>query len=355
MAHDSPSPSRWAFLRRDSSLSLWLGGPSEQEEAAHGLQREGSNTSALSRRWSSAAAGGLGQSREGGPVPSPDAARRGASSVSPRPDARYVGRASSGSIRGARSASVTALPAAPPVPSDEQDRIQYGGRSSGSGSSRGARSPALTVAAPPVPSDEQGRIQYGGRTSSSSSTGWGLLRRLSSTFASPAVEVPDGAASAQNVTSPTGGLGFFGSVSATFLGRSSGSGSTAGGSAWTEAVTKRDAISSPEDYALQHMGIKSAEFKPTALHRIKDMARLFQSLQDSGTVRLIAAGPGRTNSIFGFERIYVDEIADFSQAFARLVTEDRDRCWHANGRKTITCPTSPCYELVLYYVVLYIV
>ena len=359
MAHDSPSP-KWAFLRPDSSLSRWLGRPSEQEETAHGLQRESSNASpassvlGLSRVWSSAA------------VPSPDAVRRGAPSVSPRPDAGYVGRASSGSIRGARSASVPALVAAPPVPSDGQGRIQYGGRSSGSGSgrSRVARSPVFTVAASPVPSDEQGRIRYGGRTSSSSSTGYsGLLHRLSSTFGTRAVEVPDGAASAQDVASPTGGLGFFRSVSATFFGRSSGSGSTAGGGSGSrpEAVTKRDedtprrraqAIISLEDYVLQHMGIKTAELKPTALHRIKEMAHLFASLQDSGTVRLIAAAPGRTNSIFGFEQIIVEEISDFSQAFARMVTEDRKRCWHANGRKTIACPTTPCYELV-YCIILY--
>ena len=388
------------LLRRESSLfGRWLGGSSEQEDGAQAAQpvqqessfdfgRLTSNASSvfgLTRLWSSAGGGQVGyvgrsssDSSRSGRVSSAPGSSRGGGRIG------YVGRASSGSSQGGRASStsswlnlgdgswsptssgifgrrLSSAVAAPPLP-DEEGRVRYAGPTSGSSPGRASSGSPSRRASAGIPAPS---VQEQSPTQGPPGTGLGLFRRLSSAFAAPAVEVPDGAAGQPpDVASPTGGLGFFKSVSFSWPSmaageRGLGSGGAAkmdedparpvaGGAAGDGEALGLDCqdVCSLEDYCLRHMGIQAADLKPTAVLRIKDMARLFRSLQSSGIVRLIAAGQGRPDCIFGFERILVEEIANFSEAFAHMVQEDRSHCWHANGRKTITHPTTPCYELV---------
>ena len=34
------------------------------------------------------------------------------------------------------------------------------------------------------------------------------------------------------------------------------------------------------------------------------------------------------------------------QHFTMMVRQDLNRCWHANGRRNLSHPTSPCYEIL---------
>jgi len=101
-----------------------------------------------------------------------------------------------------------------------------------------------------------------------------------------------------------------------------------------------------ELYCQKNMGIKPEDLKPTAMDRIKDLSALFRSLEDKGIVRLEPASPGSVNSIFGFQRIFVVDCTEFNREVKEMVQADRNRCWHANGKRNLVQPTLPCYELL---------
>lgn len=105
-------------------------------------------------------------------------------------------------------------------------------------------------------------------------------------------------------------------------------------------------VYSLQEYCSGYMGIHSKDLKPTALARMQDLAQLFRVMACSGIIRLSAAPAGRVDSIFGFERLIVDEVAAFHENFASMVCADRNRCWHANGRRTFAHSTGPCYEIL---------
>ena len=101
-----------------------------------------------------------------------------------------------------------------------------------------------------------------------------------------------------------------------------------------------------EEYCWRQMGIKSADLKPNAVTRIQDLFVLFRSLEDRGIVRLEPAAAGRLNSIFGFERIFVEDVQEFNREFADMVQADHQRCWLTNGKRSLVQPTLPAYELL---------
>ena len=101
-----------------------------------------------------------------------------------------------------------------------------------------------------------------------------------------------------------------------------------------------------EEYCLQNMSIEPRDLKPTALVRIQDLAQLFRVMASKGIIRLTDAQPGHVNSIFGFENIFVHDIGNFNEHITAMVREDRQHCWHANGRRNLLQPTSPCYEIL---------
>ena len=101
-----------------------------------------------------------------------------------------------------------------------------------------------------------------------------------------------------------------------------------------------------EEYCWRQMGIKSADLKPNAVMRIQDLFVLFRSLEDRGIVRLEPAAAGRLNSIFGFERIFVEDVNEFNKEFADMVQADHQRCWLTNGKRSLVQPTLPAYELL---------
>ena len=146
-----------------------------------------------------------------------------------------------------------------------------------------------------------------------------------------------------------------------------------------------------ERYLLAHCHIRAVDLKPNALARLHDLRELLQVLEAQAIVRCIctaddeasptvttggkspveAAGRRREpradarkreatsaaaraatatsrplQSIFGFTTLVVDEIGDFNEAITRMVGEDMRRCWHANGRRILSSPTSTVYEFL---------
>jgi len=100
------------------------------------------------------------------------------------------------------------------------------------------------------------------------------------------------------------------------------------------------------EYCRGYMGIQPKDLKPTALARMQDLAQLFRVMASDGIIQLSPAPAGRVDSIFGFERLSVDEVASFNEHFASMVRTYRNRCWHANGRRTFAHSTGPCYEIL---------
>lgn len=137
------------------------------------------------------------------------------------------------------------------------------------------------------------------------------------------------------VQSPTGGLGLFRQES---WGR--GESAPTGGlslfrqESWGLAevlgqerlTTPTDGVPSLQEYCRQHMGIQPADLKPNALARIQDLCVLFRTLVEKGIVQLECAGPGRINSIFGFERIMVENCDEFNAHFLDMIQADSNRC-----------------------------
>ena len=141
-------------------------------------------------------------------------------------------------------------------------------------------------------------------------------------------------------------------------------------------------------YAEVQMGIAADELKPTALRRISELDALLHAFRDAGVVRMsmvdlevgagacggvsaetadmIGAAPrGESGeerhgisvregdglgscmwlSIFGFSRLYIDDVSRFNDGVREMVVRDENKCWHANGRPTIHKPTGIVYEL----------
>ena len=117
-------------------------------------------------------------------------------------------------------------------------------------------------------------------------------------------------------SAPTGGLGLFRQDSW-------GLGAILGQERLT---TPADGVPSLQEYCRQHMGIQPADLKPNALARIQDLCVLFRTLVDKGIIRLECAGPGRINSIFGFERIMVENCDEFNAHFLDMIQADSNRC-----------------------------
>lgn len=111
------------------------------------------------------------------------------------------------------------------------------------------------------------------------------------------------------------------------------------------AASQALAIPFAEEYMLQHCQIKAADLKPNALVRLRDLGRLFAELETKGTIRL-ARSHESLNSVFGFSRIFVDEVCSFNAEVIRMVDIDKSGCWKANGRRTLQHPTSPVYEML---------
>jgi|Transcript_51806 hypothetical protein len=107
-----------------------------------------------------------------------------------------------------------------------------------------------------------------------------------------------------------------------------------------------------EEYVLKHCKIRAKDLKSNALARMRDLRDLFAALQRKNIVRMIRstdnAAPTSANvdSIFGFSMLFVDEIADFNDEITRMVRDDVAGCWHANGVRVLTQPTSTVYELL---------
>lgn len=99
-------------------------------------------------------------------------------------------------------------------------------------------------------------------------------------------------------------------------------------------------------YMLEHCGIMGCDLKKTAIMRMIDLHSFFHRLQESGVVRLNPGGAGCINSVFGFATLTVHEIGDFNETLKRMIDEDKNGCWHANGRRTFTQPTNTVYELL---------
>jgi len=56
-------------------------------------------------------------------------------------------------------------------------------------------------------------------------------------------------------------------------------------------------------------------------------------------------GPDTDVSVFGFGRLYVDDVGRFNEGVREMVMHDVHRCWHTNGRPIINKPTGIVYEL----------
>ena len=104
-------------------------------------------------------------------------------------------------------------------------------------------------------------------------------------------------------------------------------------------------IQSIEEYLLVHCQIKTVDLKPNALSRLRDLHCLFAELKARGTIRL-ARSHGSMNSVFGFSRIFVDEVCTFNDEVVRMVEVDERYCWKVNGKRTLQQPTSPVYEVL---------
>ena len=109
-----------------------------------------------------------------------------------------------------------------------------------------------------------------------------------------------------------------------------------------------------EDYLLLHCGIRAADLKVNALARIRDISQLLCDLEQENIVRLVhehaeadASSAARdVASIFGFTKMFVDEVAAFNERVTSMVVADPRRCWHANGRHHLKQPTNTVYELL---------
>jgi len=101
-----------------------------------------------------------------------------------------------------------------------------------------------------------------------------------------------------------------------------------------------------EKYVRTHCKIRKRDLKPNALARMRDLQMLFQELECSAVVRLTHSDEQNVGCIFGFTRMFVDEVAVFNAHVTRMVLEDNSRCWHANGRRTLSQPSSTVYELL---------
>ena len=99
-----------------------------------------------------------------------------------------------------------------------------------------------------------------------------------------------------------------------------------------------------EQYVLQHCKICACDLKSNALVRMRDLRALFATLEQKRIVRMTRSE--RMESIFGFSHFFVNEVADFNEEVTQMVRKDLNRCWHANGRRTLTQPTSTVYELL---------
>jgi len=110
---------------------------------------------------------------------------------------------------------------------------------------------------------------------------------------------------------------------------------------WTSHGNSDRAI---KEYLFTHCCIAARDLKPNALSRMRDLGDLFHRLQDKGIVDLSLNGP--IHSVFGFSHFTVYEIADFNAEVTRMVCEDGNNCWKANGRTDLRQPTSTVYELL---------
>jgi len=111
--------------------------------------------------------------------------------------------------------------------------------------------------------------------------------------------------------------------------------------AWTSLGDSDQGI---KDYLFTHCCIAARDLKPNALSRMRDLGMLFRRLQDKGVLDLRRDGP--IHSVFGFSHFTVHEIADFNAEVTRMVHEDGNHCWKANGRADLRQPTSTVYELL---------
>ena len=79
-------------------------------------------------------------------------------------------------------------------------------------------------------------------------------------------------------------------------------------------------------YAAVHMNIPPQEFKSTALFRIKDILLLLRALEAGGGVRSCSEAPGASTgasavSIFGFSRLFVDDVNGFNDGIRHMVAQ----------------------------------
>jgi len=115
-------------------------------------------------------------------------------------------------------------------------------------------------------------------------------------------------------------------------------------------------VTALEEYITKHMGIPHERLKPTALQRLLALQELFDRLAEAQVLRLEfpvvntgAAGGQPTiaiGSIFGFSGFLVLDMATFLTAMRDLVCNDKDGCWHLNGRRSLKNTTGPVYELL---------
>jgi len=80
------------------------------------------------------------------------------------------------------------------------------------------------------------------------------------------------------------------------------------------------------EYGVVHMKIAPAEFKATALSRIRDLYQLLQTLETKGAVRACSEGAGgkvggEPMSIFGFSRLFVSDVNAFNAGVRSMVQQ----------------------------------
>ena len=98
-------------------------------------------------------------------------------------------------------------------------------------------------------------------------------------------------------------------------------------------------------YVYAHCKIDAKDLKPNAVARMRDLRALFTKLEHENIIR-ITQHEGGTDSIFGFSRLFVNEVDKFNDEVSRMVLEDVNRCWMTNGRRSLVKPTNTVYELL---------
>ena len=102
-----------------------------------------------------------------------------------------------------------------------------------------------------------------------------------------------------------------------------------------------------EEYFLRHCQIRPIDLKSTALMRIHELHELFCEMQTQGVVNMICSiDDDMPDSIFGFSRITVQDVARFNDYVKKMVLKDAKHCWIVNGRRNMAQPTGAVYELL---------